>query len=123
MALAATTYLSVMGPQGLKEVANTSVRRAHYLADKIKGISGFKVLSSDFLYEFVVQVQNIRPDIVLKELEDQNILFGIRLDDKFEEYKNCILVCVTEMNSVDDINKTVECLRELSAAKSGALRG
>ena len=110
MALAATTYLSVMGPEGLKEAANISTQRAHYLAGKINEIPGFKVLYSNFLYEFVVQVQGLNLNELTSELKKQNILPGINLGDKFNELQNCLLICVTEMNDVDSIDKFVESL-------------
>ena len=115
MALAATTYLSVVGPEGLKEVANISTQRAHYLAEKINEISGFKVLFSDFLYEFVVQIEGLSSDKLIEKMENQNILAGIKLDNKFEELKDCILICTTEMNDVKDINTFIDSLKEISA--------
>ena len=111
VALAATVYLSVMGPLGLKEVAETSSARAHYLANKINNISGFSVLSNNFLYEFIVKIDNIPAKDLMNKLKEQNILCGIILDNKFAEYKNCILVCVTEMNNISQINNFVEALK------------
>lgn len=114
IALAATVYLSVIGAEGLKEVADISVQRAHYLADKINEIPGFKVLYSDFLYEFVVKVdEKLNVNDLLKQLEEKNILAGIRLENKFDYLKNCLLVSVTEMNSVQDIDNFVDNLREI----------
>ena len=119
MALAATTYLSVMGPEGLKEVALISAQRAHYLAEKINEIPGLRVLFNNFLYEFVLE-SKISTDKLLKELEESNILAGIKLDKKFKQYKNCILVCVTEMNSINELEILVEKLKEISAKNDRA---
>ena len=55
MALAATVYLSVMGPQGIKEIADISIQRAHYMAESLAEIPGISVLYNDFLYEFVIK--------------------------------------------------------------------
>lgn len=113
MALTATVYLSVVGAEGLKEVANISAQRAHYLADKLGDISGIKVLYSDFLNEFVIKVESISADELIKKLEAQNILAGINLGKKFKEFENCILLAVTEMNEVQDIDKFVRVLKSL----------
>lgn len=122
MALSATVYLSVMGPEGLKEAALISAQRAHYLADKINEISGFKILFSNFLYEFVVKIDSkLTSDKLLQELESRNILAGIKLDYKFEQFNNCILACVTEMNEVNEIDFFIDSLKEISAKYS--LRG
>ena len=116
MALAATVYLSVMGPEGLKEAATISSARAHYLAEKINKIPGFKVLFNDFLYEFVVKVDDeFSAKDLLNQLKEQNILAGIPLDDKFDEYKNCILVCVTEMNHISGIDKFAAALEKITS--------
>lgn len=109
MALAATSYLSVVGPEGLREVANISTQRAHYLAEKLSGIKGIQVLYSDFLYEFVIKVDN--EDEMLIKLEEKNIFAGINLSKKFPEFQNCILVAVTEMNEVSDLDRFVEIVK------------
>jgi len=116
MALAATVYLSVMGPEGLKEAATISSARAHYLAEKINKLPGFKVLYNDFLYEFVVKVDDkFSARNILNQLKEQNILAGIPLYDKFDELKNCILVCVTEMNHVSGIDRFTDALEEITS--------
>jgi len=112
MALTATVYLSVVGSEGLKEVANISAQRAHYLAEKLNEISGIKVLYSDFLNEFVIKVDSMPADELIKKLEEKNILAGINLGKKFKELENCILLAVTEMNEVQDIEKFVSVLNE-----------
>ena len=113
MALTATIYLSVTGPEGLKEIANISVQRAHYLAEKLNEIKGIKVLYSDFLNEFVIKVESVSADELIKKLEAENILAGINLGNKFKEFEDCILVAITEMNEVQDIDKFISVLKEL----------
>lgn len=113
MALAATTYLSMVGPEGLKEVANISAQRAHYLAEKLDEINGIKVLYPDFLNEFVIKVDSISADELIKKLEAENILAGINLGFKFKEFENCILLAVTEMSEVQDIEKFVETVNQV----------
>ncbi len=55
IALAATVYLSLLGKNGLKQVANLCYQKAHYAAEEISQIPGFKVcLPEAFFHEFVV---------------------------------------------------------------------
>lgn len=116
MALSATVYMALAGPQGLKEIAAVSAQRAHYLADKISEIPGFKVLNTDFLYEFAVKVDSKLPiNILLQELENQKILGGIKLNGKFDDLANCLLICTTEMNDKSTLNKYINTLKEISA--------
>jgi len=111
MTLIATIYLSVVGPEGLKEIANISTQRAHYLADKLNEIEGIKVLYPDFLNEFVIKIDSILADELIKKFEAENILAGINLSNKFKELENCILLAVTEMNDTQDIDKFIGVLK------------
>lgn len=93
--LCATLYLSVMGNKGFRQASYLSTKNAHILADKLKE-KGYKILNTNFFNEFVLEVPNA--DDFLTRLENNNILGGIKLDDKK------ILVATTEMISVEDID-------------------
>ncbi len=107
MALAATVYLSVLGPQGLREVAEISIQRAHYMAEKLAQISGVTLLYDEFLYEFVIKLDGVSSHEFVKILAAKDVFIGIDLSQKFTDMENCVLVCVTEMNSVEDIDSAV----------------
>lgn len=93
--LCATLYLSVMGNKGFRQASYLSTKNAHILADKLK-TKGYKILNTNFFNEFVLEVPNA--DDFLARLENNNILGGIKLDDKK------ILVATTEMISDEDID-------------------
>ena len=93
--LCATLYLSVMGDKGFRQASYLSTKNAHILADKLKE-KGYKILNTNFFNEFVLEVPNA--DDFLAKLENNNILGGIKLDDKK------ILVATTEMISDEDID-------------------
>lgn len=93
--LCATLYLSVMGNKGFRQTSYLSTKNAHILADKLKE-KGYKILNTNFFNEFVLEVPNA--DDFLARLENNNILGGIKLDDKK------ILVATTEMISDEDID-------------------
>lgn len=93
--LCATLYLSVMGNKGFRQANYLSTKNAHILADKLKE-KGYKILNTNFFNEFVLEVPNA--DDFLARLENNNILGGIKLDDKK------ILVATTEMISDEDID-------------------
>jgi len=113
MALAATVYMSVFGPQGLREVAEISIQRAHYMADKLSQVPGIKVLYCDFMHEFVFQADNISSGELINKLAEKGIFIGIDLSCKYDNLQNCVLVSVTEMNSVEDIDRAVEAVNNL----------
>lgn len=93
--LCATLYLSVMGNKGFRQASYLSTKNAHILADKLKE-KGYKILNTNFFNEFVLEVPNA--DDFLARLENNNILGGIKLNDKK------ILVATTEMISDEDID-------------------
>ena len=95
IALRTTVYLSLLGSKGLKQVAMLSANNAHKLAQKLID-KGFDLQSKNFFNEFVLKVNN--SDDFLSNLKDNNILGGIKLDD------NRVLVCVTEMNTDEEID-------------------
>jgi glycine dehydrogenase subunit 1 len=117
MALSAAIYLSVVGKQGLREVAELCYHKAHYAARQIAAIPGFKVdMSVPFFHEFVVEC----PIPVAKlnaRLLDEGILGGYELIQAFPgrpEMANRLLVAVTEMNAREDIDTLVDALTEVS---------
>ena len=94
VALKSCVYLTLMGTQGLKQVALLSANKAHKLAQKLMD-KGFELQSKNFFNEFVLKVNNA--DEFLNNLKENKILGGIKLDD------NRVLVCVTEMNTDEEI--------------------
>lgn len=95
VALQSTVYLSLMGKEGLRQVAMMSAKNAHLLAQKLQD-KGFDIRTKNFFNEFVVKVNNA--DEFLLNLKENNILGGIKLDEQR------VLVCATEMNSEEEID-------------------
>ncbi|NLK04609.1 MAG: aminomethyl-transferring glycine dehydrogenase subunit GcvPA [Clostridiales bacterium] len=114
-AMTAAVYLSAMGKKGLSQLASLSMSKAHYLADKLCEIDGYKmVYSGEFFNEFVTTV-NTDVDKILKALEERGILGGYPLeqDGSPEKHKGQVLWCATEMNTKEEIDAMIEILKEL----------
>ena len=108
-ALASTIYLAAMGRQGLRQVAELCYHKAHYAASAIADLDGFSVSQSGpFFQEFVVSCPQA-PGKVNRRLMERNILGGLDVSDRFE---NGMLLCVTEMNTREDIDALVSALAE-----------
>jgi glycine dehydrogenase subunit 1 len=103
-ALAATVYTALMGPEGLREVAELSTSKAHYLAEKLEE-AGLKLRYPDapFLWEFAVEL----PDVgrVSEALLKTGIVGGLDLGD------GAMLVAVTEKRTKDELDAFVEVVR------------
>ncbi len=112
-ALAATVYLSLVGENGLKEIANICLQRAHYLCDRILATNKFKLgFNAQFFNEFVISADGSIEGL-LEKLCKENILGGIYLGTYFPELKNSLLISVTEMNSIADMDKYVDILKKI----------
>jgi len=114
MALASAVYLSVMGKQGLRQVAELCYHKAHYAADAIGRLPRYKIWNSGpFFHEFVVECPKPVADIN-EILLEQEIVGGYDLGADYAELKNHMLIAVTEMNTQEEIDGLVSALEEAS---------
>ncbi len=113
-ATAATIYLSLMGKHGLPKVARLATERAHQLARQIGTLDGYSVMQpAPFFKEFVVETPVPAREII-DRMHKKGIAAGIDLSAFFPSWKNRMLVAATEMVSIADCEKYVECLSEIT---------
>ncbi len=100
-ALAATVYAALMGPEGLREVAELSASKAHYLAEKL-GEAGFNLRYPDapFLWEFAFELPDVKR--ANEALLEDGIVGGLDLGD------GAMLVAVTEKRAKKELDDFVE---------------
>jgi glycine dehydrogenase subunit 1 len=119
MALASAVYLSLLGKEGLREVAELCYHRAHYAAQQIAAAPGFNVLTTaPFFHEFIVECPLPAAEVNNRLLE-YGIIGGYDLHQAYcdrPEMLKRLLVAVTEMNSRADIDNLVEALTEVTHA-------
>jgi len=114
-ALAVSIYLSLLGKQGLKEVAYQCYQKAHYTASLIEKIKGFKVLNEQpFFNEFVIQCPSDAMEIQNNLLEI-GIIAGYNLESDYGDRKNQLLIAATEQNTKEDIDFFANSLREVTS--------
>ena len=106
MAIASTIYLALMGRNGLINVAKLSYSRAHLLHNKLKNM-GFEPLNKKPFYnEFIMKAPSGSLENISSNLLKNGILGGLNLaQDK-------ILICCTEMNTVQDIESYVSIIKQ-----------
>jgi glycine dehydrogenase subunit 1 len=110
----ATIYMSYMGRQGLRRVAELCLQKAHYAAMQIAALPGFSLaFDGPFFHEFAVRTPV--PGAALRDaLLERGILAGIPLDGQ-AGIEHGLLVCVTEQNRKSDIDALVTALQEVAA--------
>lgn len=105
IALMATVFMSVYGKQGLRELAQQNLAKAHYLAQGLD-----RPFSGPFFNEFVATPKGKSPEDVNAALLEKKIIGGLPLGRFFPELKNSILLCATEMSKRADIDAVKEAL-------------
>lgn len=112
MATAATIYMSVLGPQGFREVSERAWQNAHYLADQIGSIPGFEVVTPDpFFLEFVVRTPG-NPTELNAALARHGIVGGLDLGRYEESLAGHWLLCATELNDKAAIDRMIAVVRD-----------
>jgi glycine dehydrogenase subunit 1 len=113
VAVAATVYLAALGPKGLRRVAELCYHRAHYAADRIAALPGYSpAFAAPFFNEFVVRCPR-PPAEVNRQLLERGIIGGLDVSDQVPDG---LLICVTEQNSRDQIDRLAATLEEIHAA-------
>lgn len=107
-ALAATVYLATLGQQGLRNVANLCLQKAHYAAERIAGIPGYSILGdARFFKEFLVKCE--RPVAEINEqLLSKGIMGGLDMETFYPDLAGHMLLCVTEKRTKEEIDSLVE---------------
>ncbi|MEO8401804.1 MAG: aminomethyl-transferring glycine dehydrogenase subunit GcvPA [Gammaproteobacteria bacterium] len=118
---ASTIYMSLMGPKGLRKVALASHQNLTSLQEKISKIDGvLGVFKQPMFHEMVVRI-NKPVEHVLVELAKSKIQAGFNLKKFYPELGECLLICVTETKSQDDLDLFVNTLREALGVRADAV--
>lgn len=108
-ALAASVYLSLMGPQGLREVAEQCMSKARYLFECITAVKGFRAAhTAPFFNEFVI-LSDEDEKSVNERVRKAGIMGGYVLSNGVPGMRGT-LYCATEMNTKQEIDALIGAL-------------
>lgn len=112
-ALAATMYLAFMGRDGLKEVAEQSMQKAHYLAEGLASVKGAKLRfeGTPFFDEFVVYTDKCAIDVD-KALRGKGFVGGLPIV-KLTGKPEGMLWCATERNTREELDAVICAFEEV----------
>jgi len=119
-ALAATVYLATMGHVGLRQVAGLCFHKSHYAAQQLGALPKIQINEdrpdASFFKEFVVSLP--LPAVDANELlrTHYGILGGLPLSPFITGHENRMLLCVTEMNTRDEIDLLVQAIGEIASS-------
>jgi len=106
-AFTAGVYMASMGEKGMKQAAVLCMSKAHYFAGRLKNDLGWRLkYSGEYFHEFLTVCPY--PDRVLETLAEHGILGGLPV-------AGGILWCVTEVVTREELDRTIELIREVCA--------
>ena len=103
---AATVYMSFLGRTGMRRLAEVNVARAHEAYRRLIDGSNLEgCFTAPFFNEFVMRGKQL--DDIMRVCSERRIIPGISLARWYPELPDCLLVCVTEMNDREGIDRLV----------------
>ena len=106
-ALTAGLYMATMGPDGMAEVANQCMAKAHYLANELCKLDGVKLrYEGAFFHEFLLDMPKCKE--IEHALMKKGILSGL-------PYEDGMLWCVTEKVAKETLDEVVSVVKEVLA--------
>jgi glycine dehydrogenase subunit 1 len=106
-------YMACLGASGMRQVARLCYDKAHYAAEKIGQINGFKIKNQRFFKEFLVATP-VAAEVIFGKLLKKGIVPGYPLSRCEESKSNELLCCVTELNTKEEIDSLVKALAEVT---------
>ncbi len=111
VALMATIFLTVYGKEGIRELAEHNLAKAHYAAQALSAAPGAKLLftGAPRFHEFVLQTEEA-PAAWSQRLLDAKIVGGVELSRWYPELGNATLWCATEVITREQIDTAAKVL-------------
>src|SRR5262249_13702984 len=115
-AIAAAVYLALLGPDGMRELGESIVRRSHYAAARLDELPGLRApaLDGPFFKASVVDFGGTGKSVgeINRRLREHGILGGHDLGGAFPELGRSALYCVTELHGKSDIDALVDAIAD-----------
>jgi glycine dehydrogenase subunit 1 len=114
-AIGAAVHLAWLGPEGIREAADRSIQKAHYLAARLTAIPEVEVaVDAPFGREFPILLP-ADPGWVVDEMAERGYLAGIPLPGDYPEFPGGLLVAVTERRTRAELDGYADALGEVIA--------
>jgi glycine dehydrogenase subunit 1 len=111
MGLAATVYMAALGKNGMRQVAESSVRNTQYALKRLTEAGGKLRFPGQVFQEFVLELPRDAAEVRDTLLQDK-ILAGLPLGGYYDDLKNCLLIAVTELRSKEQIDQYADALKK-----------
>ena len=113
LAVGATIYMAAIGKQGFRELGELCLQKAHYAFRQITALPGYEaVFNTPFFDEFVIKAP-VATQKLQAQFQQAGIIGGYDLSLDYPELERCLLFCVTETRTKEDIDHLVAVLKEV----------
>jgi glycine dehydrogenase subunit 1 len=107
LATRAAMYLSLIGKEGLREIAIRNYSNAEYLKERLSKIKGIRIpFSAPTFNEFVIETE-LDGDELLNRMLKHKVFGGVALGRWYKEMKKAILVASTECHTKRELDEYV----------------
>ena len=115
LALAAASYLSLLGKEGFTRLGEVILGNSHYAAERLGEVKGVRspLFEGAFFKEFAVGYDRAKARDVHEKLGANGIMGGYPLTKHYPGIGEAGAYCVTEVHSSDDISRLVQALQEV----------
>jgi glycine dehydrogenase subunit 1 len=118
--ISAAVYLSLMGPQGMRDLGRHLLQKTRYAMKKLAAIKGVRIrFRAAPFKEFVVDFSGTRRSVaaVNRHLLRHRIFGGKDLSPEFPGLRGCALYCLTEMVTQAEIDRLAAALENFLGSK------
>ena len=109
MVTASTIYMSLLGSEGLRNVASNCIKNTDTLKQKLKAADIELAFDGAGFHEFVIKVNDAEKTI--EQMAAKNYVAGVNISEQFPELGEVILLCVTETKTDADLDEFVAALK------------
>ncbi len=110
-ALMAAIYMTLLGPEGMKEAAEANAFNARYALKKLSSLNGVSLkYKGPFFNEFMLELSKDPVQLRKKILQEDSIDIGLPLEKFYPDMKKSLLVCATETKTKEDVDKLTAAL-------------
>ncbi|MEO1453010.1 MAG: aminomethyl-transferring glycine dehydrogenase subunit GcvPA [Pseudomonadota bacterium] len=117
-AIAGAVYMSLLGPEGFRELGNLIVSRARYAAKLLGEVPGVRIVWPDTTFkEFVVNFDDTSKTVseINNALRAKGIFGGKDISGEDTTLGQSALYCVTEVHTAADIKRLANTMKEVLA--------
>jgi glycine dehydrogenase subunit 1 len=123
-ALRATVYLALLGPQGLRETAELCLQKSRYLKDRLCETGRFEpAFATPTFKEFVVRDREGNVEGLVRDALEEGFFAGVPLGQWYPELADCLLVCVTEKRTKDEMDRFARMFARKGSKREAATVG